>query len=166
MIFINKLIKKVNLLFILNIIIFLSFFLILDVDKEDTNVVPYGLRNTFFSNVLIIFINNFMAIFFYLIPVIGAGKFLLDVFITVCSIKVFMLNHSASDLIFLFLPHFFIEFYVMSIWLYLSWELFNVFFNKSSERYDKNFFYLILLSILLLFFSAIIEVLEGSFFFD
>ncbi|MEC0271571.1 hypothetical protein [Peribacillus frigoritolerans] len=135
-------------------------------DKDDTNVVPYGNENTFFFNVLIIFSNNFIAIFSYLIPVIGAGKFLLDIFITVSSIKVFLLNHSTSELFFLFLPHFFIEFYVMSIWLYLSWALFNVFFKKSSEKNYKSYFYLIFLSIVLLFLGALIEVSEGSFFFD
>ncbi|MEW9501927.1 hypothetical protein [Jeotgalibacillus marinus] len=115
-----------------------------------------------------IFINNFIAVIPYVIPILGAGKFLLDIYITTFSVKVFLTNNEAVDLIQLFLPHFFVEFYAMTIWVYLSWLLFRTFIikNKNNENKDKHkhIFVLIILSLILLLVSAIIETAERGLF--
>lgn len=170
MIIIKIILKHINILFLINILIFLCFiFLISDkVIPENTHLEEFDGQGNFLHDVREIFINNFIAVIPYVIPILGAGKFLLDIYITTFSVKVFLTHNEAVDLIQLFLPHFFMEFYAMTIWVYLSWLLFRTFIikDKNNENKDnqKHIFVLVILSITILLVSAIIETAERGLF--
>lgn len=170
MIIIKKLLKHINILFLINIVIFLCFiFLINDkVILENTPSMVLDEQENFLHDVRKIFINNLIAVIPYVIPILGAGKFLLDIYITTFSVKVFLTDNEAIKLFQLFLPHFFMEFYAMTIWVYLSWLLFRAFIikdknNESKDQY-KHIFFGVILSLTLLLVSAIIETTERGLF--
>lgn len=164
------LIKHINVLFVIHILIFLGFiFLISDqAVLENTHSEAFKEHGNFLHDVGKIFINNFIAVIPYVIPILGYGKFLLDIYITTFSVKVFLTQNEAIHLFQLFLPHFFIEFYAMTIWVYLSWLLFRTCIMKDKKNENKykykHIFVLVILSLALLLISAMIETAErGAF---
>ncbi|QKE71300.1 hypothetical protein HPK19_00100 [Arthrobacter citreus] len=115
------------------------------------------------ENVYKIFSNNLLAVIFYIIPILGVGKILLDIYITVGSLKIYLLQYNFENTLFLFLPHFFFELYAMTIWVYMSWVLFRDIFIEKELNYT-HYIRLIFFSIVLLIISATIEATEGCFF--
>ncbi|MEH7455539.1 stage II sporulation protein M, partial [Gottfriedia acidiceleris] len=115
------------------------------------------------ENVFKIFSNNLMAVIFYIIPILGVGKLLIDLYITVGSLKIYILQYNFENTLFLFFPHFLFELYAMTIWVYMSWVLFRDIFIEKKLNYT-NYIKLIFFSIVLLIISATIEATERCFF--
>lgn len=151
-----------------SIIILISFSVFSNIDVTSENeVTHFEETGSFIGDIGKIFLNNLKAIVIYIIPVLGFGKFLLDILITAVSIKVFLYHSSFWELAKLFLPHFLFEFYAMIIWVFLSWMLFKDFLLKSNEKTSgKNYVLLISFSILLLLLAAFIEIVERRIFID
>ncbi|NHC21528.1 hypothetical protein G6554_25400 [Bacillus sp. MM2020_4] len=158
-------IKKFNLYFLCILFLFILLFIFVDVPTNSNSATATVYKNVACKpeNVLKIFSNNLMAVIFYVIPVLGFGKLLLDLYITVGSLKAYILHNNFENTLFLFFPHFLFELYAMTIWVCMSWILFRDFFIKK-EIHHKNYIKLILLSIVLLIISASIEATERCFF--
>lgn len=158
----KKIFKKVNILFLGNIIIFSLFCFSVSLPKKDIKVIPYTVNSSTFYNVLELFYNNIIATLPYLIPVLGFGKFLLDMYITAVSVKMFIIEEPLIDFLTLFTPHFLFELYGMTLIIYISISLFkNVIFGKKIRI--KKIILLYGFSVFLLFIASLIEVLERNF---
>lgn len=151
----------------INILIFFVMFVFIDIENENTGESFTPINECTSKNILLIFSNNIIAITPYLVPVIGAGKFLLDIYLTVSSIKEFLLNNSFETFLILFAPHVLIEFYAMTICCFISWKLINDFlFSFITKINFKEYIYLLILPTILLFVAAVIEVSERCMVFD
>lgn len=162
--------RKVSTLFLINILIFSILFLSINDGEvlEGSSLEMFKNQGSIFHDIKKIFINNLIAVIPYIIPVIGAGKFLLDIYITAFSIKFFLTDNPVSDILFLFIPHFFLEFYAMTIWFYFSFFLFRKFVIKKrttrNRKENKHMLILLIISVILLLMSAMIEIFERRLF--
>ncbi|GEK35646.1 hypothetical protein [Kurthia sibirica] len=124
--------KKINLLFFINIILIVIFLFVVQVNLDSEMKIPYNVEQSIYLNILSILTNNLLAVSSYIVPILGFGKFILDIYITVYSIKVFIIDNRLIDFFVLFIPHFFFEFYAMNIIVFL-------FFASIIEVLERNF---------------------------
>lgn len=156
-------IKILNIYFLCIICLFILFLILVDVPSNINSDSVYKNIACKPENVFKIFSNNLMAVIFYIIPILGVGKLLIDLYITVGSLKIYILQYNFENTLFLFLPHFLFELYAMTIWVYMSWVLFRDIFIEKELNFT-NYIKLIFFSIFLLIISAAIEATERCFF--
>lgn len=156
-------IKILNRYFLCIISLFILFLILVHVPSNINPASVYKNISCKPKNVFEIFSNNLLAVIFYIIPILGVGKLLLDLYITVGSLKIYLLQYNFVNTFFLFFPHFLFELYAMTIWVYMSWVLFRDIFIEKELNFT-NYIKLIFFSIVLLIISATIEAAERCFF--
>lgn len=145
-----------------SLLLFVLFCLFSESTHDIQRMSPFHLSDNFFRKIILIFKNNLLSTLFYLIPGIGTGKFMFDVYLTAISIKSFIYENSIKEFITLFIPHFIFEFYAININIYISYSIIKDLITNKSHTINIHF-YLLLTSTSLLLIAAIIEAFEGSF---